>query len=990
MFVIHTENLFRKPTTLRKSKVLAILFFAGIYLAISTASSYADLNSPITLNIPQQKLSDALIELGSKANISIIFPSELKLNQESKALDGEYQTRQALDILLKDRPFEWQEFSPQVVSIRQSRETPLPKNVFKATPLSEILVIGQQVTGSRLNRIDFEGSAPVDIITSNEIAARGVQTISEYLKYIPAVSGNSTSTAVSNGGDGTATITLRGLASSNTLVLINGHRTANSGLAGDSVDLNSIPLSAVERIEVLKDGASAIYGSDAIAGVVNIILKKEFDGTVVDQYYSETSRHDLQTSHTSVLTGFEFNKTQIMLSASLFDQEGIFSRDRDLSENADGRPQGGSDARSSATPFTRITVPSLGTLRLLDGNSDSSLLSSYRLATDEDLYNYREATSSFSPSKRSALFLSAVHPLPGETELLVQLGQTKTEAQVTFAPQPLFNAFEQTPVITGANNPYNPFGVGLTDLRRRLVELGPRKQNSEEKAQRINLQIGNSEGNTQWDLNINLNQTLAKKTVNGIADTNKVRLALSDDCLVNSSCIPLNLFGPPGSIDTEQSAYILDEEKIQGKSNLFELAGNGSTSIQGVFKNPIAIASGFSLRKEETKFTIQKSLASLIPHHVEGRRNVLEAYVETSIPILYGHPLAYQFELDLALRFSDYSDFGDSSTPKIGFRYRPIKNLLFRGSYSEGFRAPSLYELHQGQSTSFDMLNDPCALPENIGVLIGCTQLSTANRLQIPNTVSGNKNLKPEQSKSKTLGFVWTPTFKFFDDVQLSIDWYRITLEDVVDSRAQFVIDQNASLGAYTDQIMRDSSGNLIEVFSDYINVGNLLVEGFDTTLRVRQLNTTTGNYVFSINASNIYRYNQKSDPNSATTNYAGTYADVASEGVGAIPNWKINSGISWSNDRWEFNYNVVYINSLRETIPSFDGKRTIRSWTTQNLQVSYLLGAKRKFHLSAGIDNINDKLPPFAATAFNDNFDARTYELKGRSWYAKLRLFFN
>jgi len=990
MFAIHTENIFRQQNKSKKMKVLAIFLFAGIYLTLFTSSSYADLNSQVTLNIPKQKLSDALIELGEKAKISIIFPSALNLNQKSEALDGEYQTRQALNILLKDKPFEWQEFSPQVVSIRPSNKTSSPKHIFRATPLTEILVIGQQITGSRLNRIDFEGSAPVDIITSSEIAARGVQTISDYLKYIPAVSGNSTSTAVSNGGDGTATITLRGLAASNTLVLINGHRTANSGLAGDSVDLNSIPLSAVDRIEVLKDGASAIYGSDAIAGVVNIILKKEFDGTVVDQYFSETSRHDLQTSHTSVLTGFEFNKTQIMLSASFFDQEGIFSRDRKLSENADGRPQGGSDVRSSATPFTRITLPSFETLRLFDENSDSDLLTSYRLATDEDLYNYREETSSYSPSKQSAVFLSLVHPLPGDTEFIFQLGQTKTAAQVTFAPQPLFNAFEQNHIITDANNPYNPFGTDITDLRRRLVELGPRRQNSEEKAQRINLQIESFEGNIQWNLNLNLNQTIAKKTLKGITSTNRVRLALSNDCALEPSCIPLDLFGPPGSIDEAQSTYIRDEEAIQGKSNLFELTGNGSTLIKGILKNSIAIASGFSFRKEETKFTIQKTLLKPMPYHVEGRRNVLEAYFESSIPILYSHPLAYQFEVNLALRISDYSDFGNSSTPKLSFRYRPIKNLLFRGSYSEGFRAPSLYELHQGQSTSFDILNDPCALPENVGTLAGCTQLSTANRLQIPNTVSGNKNLNPEQSKSKTLGFVWTPAVEFFSNVQLSIDWYRITLKDVVDSRAQFVIDQNARLGVYPDQIMRDSNGNLIEVFSDYINVGNLLVEGFDTTLKVHRLNTSTGNYVFSINASNIYRYNRKSDPNSETINYAGTFADLASEGVGAIPNWKINSGISWSKDRWEFNYNAIYINSLRETIPYTAKKRTIRSWTTQNLQVSYLMGTKRNSHLSAGVDNINDKLPPFSASAFNDNFDARTYELKGRTWYAKLRLFFN
>ncbi len=982
------KNLFMRILTPNQAVTLVKYFLAAFFLSLSANQSWADLNSPVALDIPSQALSDALIELGSQANITVVFPSAFNLDQESATLKGNYLPRQALDILLQDQPFEWEEFSQQVVAINRSTVEEKNEVVFKATPLTEIIVIGQQITGSRIKRLDLEGSAPVDIITNAEISARGVQTISDYLKYIPAVAGNSTSTAVSNGGDGTATITLRGLAASKTLVLINGHRTSNSGLAGDSVDLNSIPLSAVERIEVLKDGASAIYGSDAIAGVVNIILKREFEGTVVDQYFSETSRGDLKTSHTSILTGFAHNDTRFMLSASHFDQDGIYSRDRKLSANADGRTQGGVDQRSSATPFTRIDTPNLGTVVLESEDSDSSLISSYRPATDEDLYNYREETSSFSPSERSAIYFSLVRPMGSYSELFVQAGQTQTNAEVTFAAQPLFNAFEKTPVITGANNPYNPFGVELTDLRRRLVELGPRKQESEENAQRINAQIEGARGKIHWDFGINLNQTLAKKNISGLTDPDNIRLSLSDDCLLIPSCVPLDLFGPPGSIDAAQRSFIIGEEKIKGKSNLFEITANGDTLLEGVLKNPIALASGFAIRKEETKFKLEKSLDLSTPRRVQGERDVIEAYLESSFPILSGLPLAYQFDIDLALRYSDYSDFGNSSTPKFGIRYRPKKNVLLRASYSEGFRAPSLYELHQSQSTSFDVLNDPCTQIENIGVLIGCTQLSTANRLQIPNTVSGNMDLQPEQSVSKTVGFVWTP--QFAEDLHLSIDWYHIVLKDVIDSRAQYVIDQNANLGLFSDQIQRDNDGNLIQVFSDFINVGNLQVEGFDTTLRYRKLNTASGNYIFSLNGANILRYNQRADPNSETLNLAGTFADLASEGAGAIPNWKINGGVSWSNTRWELSYNIVYIDSLRETIPRTQDKRTIESWTTQNIQISYLAGSLKNIRLSAGIDNIGDKLPPFAASAFNDNFDARTYELKGRTWYAKLRYFFD
>ena len=260
-----------------------------------------------------------------------------------------------------------------------------------------------------MRRNEINGFAPVEILTATELSLSGAQALSDQLKFVPIISGNSTSTAVSNGGDGTATVTLRGLPASNTLVLLNDHRVASNGFGGDAVDLNTIPAAAIERIEILKDGASAIYGSDAIAGVVNVILHKEFEGLQLETYYGETSKGDNDTITTNLIWGGKNDRGSFMLAASYFDQSGFNSRDRAFSNNADGRAFGGRDKRSSATPEARITLNG-DTFTLEDGANGTSI-DDFRPATSEDLFNFLEFTSSLTPSQRSSVYLNGAYQL---------------------------------------------------------------------------------------------------------------------------------------------------------------------------------------------------------------------------------------------------------------------------------------------------------------------------------------------------------------------------------------------------------------------------------------------------------------------------------------------------------------------------------------------------------------------------------------------------
>ncbi len=355
--------------------------------------------------IDAPQLSPALIQFSRQSGLSIVFPEHLARNLDSAPVTGTLSSAEALDTLLEGTGLGWEMVESRIVAVYSvdCDEAPgcaSPTQTLSRYPvyvpgLEETYVYGSQMTGSRIRRPGYESAAPVDVLSAPEIELSGAQTLGELLKFVPAVAGNSLSTAISNGGNGTATVTLRGLPASNTLVLINGRRVANDGLAGESVDLNSIPPAAVKRIEILKDGASAIYGSDAIAGVVNVILKRDFYGFLAETYYGQAEAGDLDTQTHTFQYGTGFNRGSLFITASHYSQDPIFSSDRDISASADTRAIGGADQRSSATPDARLVLPD-GTALIADG-------SSYRPATDEDRFDFPAFTSAVVPLERNSV-----------------------------------------------------------------------------------------------------------------------------------------------------------------------------------------------------------------------------------------------------------------------------------------------------------------------------------------------------------------------------------------------------------------------------------------------------------------------------------------------------------------------------------------------------------------------------------------------------------
>ena len=980
---------------LTRSVAAAVCCGISLLLWCLPATALAPVEYPF--EIPSQPLSQSLIQFSHQSGLAIVFPDPVARGLTNPAVIGEMSVDSALRQLLAGTELTYKLIDDRIIAVYDGscrrdhscleEEALLLQYPLYVPGIEELYVYGSPVTGSRIKRSHTRGSAPVDTLSSPEIELSGAQTLGEVLRYVPAVAGPATSTSISNGGDGTATVTLRGLPASSTLVLINGRRVANDGLAGESIDLNSSAPAAVDRIEILKDGASAIYGSDAIAGVINIIMKEDFYGLLVEQFYGSSGDQDGETRTTTLQYGTGFKHGSLFFSASHFDQQEIASRHRKVSRSADGRFQGGADLRSSATPNARITLPGGETVIFDEAEGD------YRAAGADDLFDFPQFTSSLVPSQRNFFYTSISYDITEQLTASVDASYTDTSAKSKLAPTPVFTAFELDPITVAGDNIYNPFNTDITDLRRRMLELPPRRQQNKSDVSRVSAILEGLHQGWSWELAYSYSRSEAKENLTGLINADNLRRGVgpASDCrgVTIDGCVPVNLFGPPGSIDAQQLTFLQVAGKVKGRSELETWSLNATRTLLELPHGDIDFAFGMEYREEST----QKNPSALIAdvgtiggnnfEATRGDREVREIYAETIIPLWQSVSDAQQLDLEMALRWSDYSDFGTTRNPKFGLRFQLSPNWLLRTTYAEGFRAPTLNELFQGASEDQAFISDPCTLAENVGVLEGCQQQADPSRNQFLTVTGGNPELGEENAKSWGLGLVWTP--EYVPGLSASVDYFDIDTDNVIDSSAQFIVNQNAASGRFSDRVTRDEAGNLQLVTATNLNVGERRVKGLDIRFDYQLPNRAWGQWSSAINFTYIDEYSIQLDNASETVDLAGTFIDPASEGLGGIPEWKGNIGIQWAKQRWRGSYDIHYVSDLHEDIPSSTRRRDIDSWLIHDVQFSYVFNLLKGLRLSMGVDNVLDEEAPFAASAFNDNIDARTHDLKGRFWYAKL-----
>lgn len=992
-------NVYRHLITCGRQFSVA-LFYACLCLCLSfipplVGSARAIVTDTYEVSLPSGGLHKSLVALGQQTQASIIFPSQVP-DKIRPAVAGEFSVLQVLEQLIEGQDLEYRVVGPQTLVVLprcyaaracQAMGDELAFSIQQYPMIEELVIRGKPVTGSRFKQLNAGGFTPVEILTATEIRLTGAQTMAELMRSTPEVMGNSDSTAVSNGGNGTASVTLRGLPATNTLVLVNGQRLANNALDGSSVDLNSIPLAAVDRIEILKDSGSSIYGSDAIAGVVNIILKKRFKGAVINAFYGSASRGDNQTKRYDYVGGLSLSALDLMITASHYQQAGIFSRDREISASADGRAMGGLDFRSSATPNARLQVG--GDVLLLSAdNLNGSAVADFRRATDDDLFDYRQLTSSLAPAERNSIHIAGELKNLAAVDAAFELTHVDSRSHTTLAPASVLTAFSAEPISIDSNNPYNPFGQAIDDARISLVGLGPRQQHNRAKTTRAHGRIMGNLRDGEWQLSLNWSQTRATERWRNLVDLEQLARGLSSaqNCANTAGCVPINIFAPAATMPQDQLDYIAANALNQGRAELWSLNLDLSQLVDIVPAGEVEFASGLEFRRERLHTSVDKlvlgnQLIGAATGNSQGSQNITEMYLESLIPLAKNLPGVHSLEANASFRLTHSSSFGVRANPKMALRYKPLQDLMLRASLSWGFRAPSLFELYREASSTQAFLNDPCS-GANASQLTGCSQPTDPLRTEYSVVIGGNSNLRPEKSQNLSMGFLYQPNG--LENLSLGVDIFSIEVDQVIDANGQFFVNQNAHNGRFADLITRSDSGELLQVTANNQNLGSREIQGADIDISWRVFIARWGTFGVNMGGSYIDSYRFAPEPGAPGTDLAGSFVDKTAGGSGSIPEWKSRLNLFWQFGRWEFALSSLYISSLREQIISENRARESGAWSREDMQVSYHFNSGESL-VTLGMENILDQAPPFLGTAFNDNFDARTHDSTGRFLYARL-----
>ena len=898
-----------------------------------------------------------------------------------------------------------------------------------------------EVTGSRIKRVDMEGANPVQVITREELVSSGITNMGDILQEIPSVAGAGTNTAINNGGSGAIRVSLRGLGSSRTLVLLNGRRMVASGLgANSSVDLSTIPTAVVKRVEVLKDGASAIYGSDAIGGVVNIITRDDFEGFEFNSSYDVgTQENDGETKSFDVTIGVSSDRGNAVVNAYYVEQGPQWAGDRDWSaydyrrdtETGEFIPGG-----SSAPPWGRYN----GIDGLVNGEECGSFThgasngpgqsdpTTPANATgydcwdwDKDTFNYAPANYHLTPQERYGIYASGEYDVTDSMRFSTELSFNRRTSKTKLAPLPLapLAFFGWTDAPYSADNYYNQqFGpkdkngdtVEIADWRRRMVETGGRDSQFRVETVRAMFALDGEFSNglgyeLSYVFGANDSATKGAGGVNFEKVSNAVGPSFMNDqgevvCGTEaapiSGCVSLNTFGTPGTsgeVSQDMMNYILFEAHDFG-SNEQQIM---SASIFGdAFELPagtVGFAAGVEHREEKGAdypdalialgITSGSSRTSTV-----GSYEVDEIFVEANLPILKDAPLAQALEVDVAVRYSDYNTFGDTTNHKIGVRWVPFDGLMVRGTSSTAFRAPSTSDLFAGSSDNSPEVIDPCNTNPTAFCIADGVPAAGFEPIgdQLSSTKGGNPDVQPEESDIFTAGLVYTPDF--VEGVSFTFDYWDIEITNAISSLGeQLILDSCAATGEYCDKITRfgaDSGlyGNSLDIDDRTANVGGVESSGYDFNMRYTT-DLEGGSLVLNVD-STYYATYDITLANGEIVENAGFY--LANSGDGNFPEWKTNADLRYTTDDWSASWSVRYIGEVEEPYAVDSGFRTIDASIINDARFSYFMD---NMQATIGLNNVFDEDPPFANSGFNDNTDPRTYMTTGRHIYVSLGMSF-
>jgi iron complex outermembrane recepter protein len=898
--------------------------------------------------------------------------------------------------------------------------------------------LGQQlerveITGSSIKRIESETALPVQVITRQDILKSGASNVEQLMQTISAMSSNQGIAAASASGSttgGISAISMRGLGSARTLVLLNGRRLAPYGVGNVndsvSVDVNSIPLSAIERIEVLKDGASSVYGSDAIAGVVNFILRKDLQGGELNAEYGDSTQGGGSITKLSGAWGtgdIGSDRYNLMVVGSYQKEGALFGRDRafaqhsyNVAENNDttsgntypanvAAVDGSFGSRNPTKPFGCIAPysfvdPNTGVfgtracrfdpaslVTLIPATERLSLFLSGKVALTDNIEAFAEA--SYNKNTQHTV----IQPVPISDQFTIPLSNPLANT----APYNLYTTFPSSTIILTSASAFYPTAYiqGLTGgatpdlfVRYRAAVNGNRDITDISEAPRVTLGIRGTAAS--WDFDTAF-----------LHSQSKVREQVNDGYPIYSKVLPLlnsgtvNFFGPnTADIDAQLRATNFTGDSFRVTSSLTSFGAKASRDLFQLPGGPVSIAVGGEGRVEKYLFQPSEELAQGdISGYggniafVDKQRKVASLFAETNVTAMKG------LEFDAAVRYDKYQGSGNSTTPKISMRWQPTREFLFRGAVGKGFRAPSLGDLYTPSTTGVSQtgLSDPLRCPTTDDGIKDCAT-------QFPTTNGGFAGLKSEKSNNATVGIVLEPT----KEVSLAVDVFRIKLKDTISNGLpQAVI--LGDLGKYGSYVTRGAvdpaypalPGPIINIDQTNLNTGETRLAGIDFDLKGSFPTPEYGRFSLGFSGTYFIKYDTQNPDGTFSSNVANLSQSTTG---GVIPRLKTYQSVTWSRNDWDvtlgMNWQSGYEDVLGNLLDTEDPdcactKRRVGAYETYDLQASF--SGIQNTRLTFGVKNLLNRIPPYTnqGFSFQSGYDPQYADPRGRFVYARMSFAF-
>lgn len=972
----------RSCSSFTLATIAAALLFIAPTLPAQTSAQF---------DLPAQSLVESLRAVGKRTDTNILIDRKLIGRRQAPALKAMLTVDEALTRLLAGTGLKHQFVNEHTVTIvseadaarpassgamavaPQTSSTAVPAATAESPNHQRVGLEEIVVTGSRLHRATI-GPSPVTVVSRQELDRTGATTLQGVFNYLPQAS---TNRAETNGIEASAAlVTLRGLPGGTTAVLINGRRAVTAGHIAfqDGFDLNYIPLAAVDRIEVLTSGASAIYGADAIAGVINVILRKDIEGVTTDLRYGATTDGAQGEYRVGLFGGIDRERFRGSLTLDFYNRDHLPGAERDRSADQDFRRFGGPDRRSAQTnPGNVLAVPGTGnlpglatTFAAVPTGSTGVGLTPASFAGTAGTRNFRSgsAESDILPAtERRGAFATAEFDVRSDVTAFVEYLYSDNEQRFDLLaglPQRL-----RVP----ASNAFNPFGQPV-DVDYLFPEA-PITDEFDLRFQRALAGVRGRIGSSSWDWDLAYLYTRedSKRT---ITNSNTLNQTLLTQLLGSSDpATALNPFsaGLPADLTLYQPLF----------SDAFTDYGSDSRQVDALLRGallqlpagPLELAVGAAWHKEGIH---NEGIFGQAPMDVS--REVSAGYLEAQIP------LAAALAVTLAGRYDRYSDFGSNTSPQAGVTWTIAPRFIVRASYSDSFKAPGLFRLNQ-PFRSFSLgVSDSRRGGESYVIA------PAAADGQPGAGQGGNPDLEPEEGRSTNVGLVLLPPERY--GLGLTVDWWTVELENRLVSANNIFLIENEAL--YPELIERGAPtaedqaaglpGRIVRLKASYANGGEARLAGADFQPSYSWA-AFGSDFTASVTGTYVYRYEASVSPSSPLANRLGqAFID------GYAPRWKAVASLRWSGGPWQLDTAVRYTQGYIDYVLAGFPPRRVASNTLVDVGASYELpkrgGLADGLRIHAGVTNLLDREPPYS-NAFG-GYDSLQADLVGRFAYINVK----